>query len=175
MTGLRDLAREAMLACGARGFVRFAREGDALLVCDAASRCKDGGDALFAALSEAGVSCRMEGALLMITPGDALLARLCAGDMPLYTDWDDPLHPAQALALRLVREAAAPLTPSGRMLVLATARLLWQPRERVLAGLPLIRAMAAQRMREGDRNGFYEAGRLLGNWCCEQKKGSDAK
>ena len=77
MTGLRDLAREAMLACGARGFVRFAREGDALLVCDAASRCEDGGDALFAALSEAGFSCRMEGALLMITPGDALLARLC--------------------------------------------------------------------------------------------------
>ena len=122
MTGLRDLAREAMLACGARGFVRFAREGDALLVCDAASRCEDGGDALFAALSEAGFSCRMEGALLMITPGDALLARLCAGDMPLYTDWDDPLHPAQALALRLVREAAAPLTPAGRMLVLETAR-----------------------------------------------------
>lgn len=174
MTGLRDLAREAMLACGARGFVRFAREGDALLVCDAASRCEDGGEALICALSAAGFSCRRAGTLLQIVPRDALILQLCAGDALPFLDWNDPLHPAQALALRLMRETPAPLTPSGRALWMETARLLWQPKERVMAGLPLLRAMAAQRMREGDRNGFFEAGRLLGNWCCEQKKGSDA-
>ena len=27
VTGLRDLAREAMLSCGARGFMRFAKSG----------------------------------------------------------------------------------------------------------------------------------------------------
>jgi hypothetical protein len=175
VTGLRDLARGAMLSCGARGFVRFTKSGEGLLVTDAASRCEDGGSALTAALDEAGFSCRSDGGLLLITPGDALLERLCAGEDAPCIDWDSPLHPAQALAARLMREQHTQLDDSGRALVLLTARLLWQPQDKVLAGLMDIRALAAVHMREGNRNGFVQAGRLLHNWCQEQTKGDDAR
>ena len=175
VTALRDLARGTMLSCGARGFMRFAKDGDALLVTDAAYRCEDGGDALTAALGEAGFICQSENRLLLITPGDALLERLCLGESDPIIDWDGPLHPAQALAARLMREERTPLDDSGRRLVLNAARLLWQPQDKVLAGLMDIRALAALRMREGNRNGFYQAGRLLCNWCQEQTKGDDAR
>lgn len=172
VTALRDLAREAMLHSGARGFMRFAREGDALLVTDAASRCADGGAALCDALWQAGFACCMQGGLLHIIPGDALLARLCArnaGDTRVA--WDSPLHPAQAFANRLLREADAPLTQQGRRFILETARLCWQAQDQALAGLMPLRAQAARLLREKDRSGFAPAGRLLANWCEEQTKG----
>ena len=128
-----------------------------------------------AALGESGFVCQSDGGLLLITPGDALLERLCAGEDAPCIDWDSPLHPAQALAARMMRERCTPLDHSGRRLVLLTARLLWQPRDKVLAGLQDIRALAAVCMREGNRNGFYQAGRLLCNWCQEQTKGDDAR
>ena len=55
------------------------------------------------------------------------------------------------------------------------ARLLWQPQDKVLSGLTELRALAATRLREHDRNGFYQTGRLLANWCLEQEKGDDAR
>jgi len=172
---LRDLAREAMLACGARGFMRFALEGDGLLVTDAAARCEDGGAALCRALEDAGFDCQSDGRLLRITPGEYLLERLCTGEGAVQVDWSSPLHPAQALAARLVREAYTPFDDSGKQLALETVRLLWQPPDRVLSGLEGIRAAAAVRLREGNRNGFYQAGRLLDNWCQEQMKGDDVR
>lgn len=175
VTGLRDLAREAVFACGGRGFVRFAREGDALLVTDAAARCEDGGEAMRSSLAAAGFICRTEGTLTLITPGDALLARLCQSAGAPAIDWESPLHLAQALAIRLMREEETALTDSGRSLVLTAARLLWQPQDKVLSGLEEIRALAAVRLREHDRNGFYQTGRLLANWCLEQMKEDDAR
>ena len=175
VTGLRDLARETMIACGARGFMRFAREGDALLVTDAAARCQDGGEAMREALTLAGFRCRAEGALTLIASGDALLARLCESTGELAMDWESPLHPVQAFAARLMREEETALTDSGCSLVLMAARLLWQPQDKVLSGLTELRALAATRLREHDRNGFYQTGRLLANWCLEQEKGDDAR
>lgn len=175
VTGLRDLAREAMLSCGARGFMRFAKDGDALLVTDAACRCEDGGAALMQALCTQGFTCQSEDRLLLITPGNALLERLCAGEGEACISWDSPLHPAQALAVRLMREQHTPLDNSGRQLVLLTARLLWQPQDKVLSGLTELRAVAALRLREHNKNGFYQTGRLLANWCLEQEKGDDAR
>lgn len=175
VTDLRDLAREAMMSSGARGFMRFALEGDALLVTDAAARCADGGMAMRDALMAAGFTCQSDGRLTQIIPTDEMLERLCAGEGDIRIDWDSPLHPAQALAARLMREGYAPLDESGRRLVLDVARLLWQPRDKVLAGLADIRAEAAVRLREQDRNGFYQAGRLLCNWCQEQTKGDNAR
>lgn len=176
VTALRDLAREAMLASGARGFMRFAAQGPALIATDAAARCEDGGAALCRALEAAGFVCRMQGALVHITPGDALLMRLCEGDGCICPiDWSSPLHPAQALAARLMREAELPLTQTGRALVLETARLCWQPQQKVLEGLLPLRAQIARMMREKERSGFALAGRLLANWTNEQMKGDDAR
>ena len=171
VTGLRDLAREAVFSSGARGFVRFAREGGALLVTDAAARCADGGAAMTAALLAAGFSCEREGMLTLLTPGDALLARLCrrmAGEPE--TDWASPLHPAQSLAVRLMRESELLLTDAGRGFILAAARLCWQPQDKALDGLVQLRAHAALLMRKKDRSGFAPAGRLLANWTDEQMK-----
>lgn len=168
---LRDLARATMLACGARGFMRFAAEGDALLVTDAAARCADGGSALCCALEDAGFACTQQGKLTLITPGDALLARLCAWEEPApQVNWADALHPAQALAARFLREEKGPLTPAGRRFVMETARLCWQPKEKVLAGLNALRAQAAQLLREKDRSSLAWAGGLLACWCLEQMK-----
>ena len=168
---LRDLAREAMLACGARGFMRFAREGGALLVTDAASRCADGGAALCRALEEAGFICLRQEGLTLLTPGDALLAQLCSReDGAIKIDWTCRLHPAEAFASRLMREADTPMTDAGRAFVLDMARLCWQLEDKVLEGLTPLRAQAARLMREKDRTGFACAGRLLGNWCDERTK-----
>lgn len=175
VTGLRDLARGAMLESGARGFMRFAPEGGALLVTDAAGRCADGGAAMCAALEAAGFICESRGALTLLTPGDALLARLCAGEQLAQADWDSPLHPAMALALRLMREDAQPLSPAGRALVMDAARLCWQPREKALAGLAALRAQIALRLRAEDRNGLYQTGRLLGSWCMERVREENAR
>ena len=171
VTDLRNLARGALASCGARGFVRFAPEGGALLVTDAALRCEDGGEALVRALAAAGFACRREGALLALTPDDALLAPLCAREgRTVPIDWDGPLHPVQTLAARLLRADALPLTDGGRALVIEAARLLWRPPEQVLAGLPGLRARAAALLRCHDTSGFAPAGAMLANWCDEQKE-----
>lgn len=171
VTDLRNLARGALASCGVRGFVRFAPDGVALLVTDAALRCEDGGVALCDALSAAGFACRREGALLALTPDDALLAALCARERKTVPiDWDGPLHPVQSLAARLLRADVLPLTDGGRALVIEAARLLWRPPEQVLAGLPGLRARAAALLRERDTSGFAPAGAMLANWCDEQKE-----
>ena len=172
VTDMRNLAREALASCGARGFVRFAPEGGALLVTDAALRCADGGAALRDAVAAAGFVCRAAGALLALAPGDALLSRLCArAKRTVQIDWDGPLHPAQTLAAQMMRAPDAALTDAGRALIIETARLLWRPRAQVLAGLPALRARRAALLRERDTTGFAPAGALLANWCDEQGQG----
>lgn len=175
VVALRDLAREAMLSSGARGFMRFILEGDALLVTDAAVRCDDGGTAMQEALFAAGFTCKKDGRLIQITPTNALLERLCAGEGRVVVDWNSSLYPAQSLAVRLMREAYTPLEDSGKRLVLLTARQLWRPRDKALEGLAEVRAAAAVCLRKGNRNGFYQTGMLLCNWCHEQMKGEDAR
>lgn len=171
VTALRDAAREAILAAGGRGFVRFGAEGNALLVSDAIRRCAEDEQAaaMVRALREAGFDCEVQNGLLMITPGDARLLALCmaqpgAPDM----DWNGSLWEAQALCARLTREAPLPLDGGGRRLVVETARLLWQPKDKAVAGLASLRARIAVRLREGEKSGLYEAGRLLGGWLGEQ-------
>ena len=165
---LRALARDAMLESGARGFMRFTEVEGALLATDAAARCADGGQALCRALAAAGFVCGRRGALLLLAPGDALLGRLCERAGGASVDWESPLHTAQAFALRLMRCGDMPLTDAGRGFVLDTARLLWQPEARVLAGLGALRAHAARLLRENDKSGFAPAGRLLANWADAQ-------
>jgi len=170
VTEMRNIARCVVMGCGARGFVRFDDRGDCLLVTDAALRCGDGGAALRAALHAAGFVCKSSGALLGINPGDALLERLCARERGITIDWESTLHPAQALAVRLMRSETEALTERGRAFVLRMARALWQPQGRVLAQMADIRAEAAVLLREGDRSGFAPAGRLLANWTDEQRQ-----
>ena len=106
----------------------------------------------------------------MITPGTQRLLTLCAAQPPQQaTNWESPLYQAQALAARLLDEAALPLDEGGKTLVLETARLLWQPREKVLSGLPALRARIAVRLREKERSGLHEAGRLLAGWLSQQE------
>ena len=175
VTYIRNLARGAMEGSGARGFMRFAQEGEALLICDAAARCADGGQALCQALEAAGFTCRAQGALLMIAPVDALLERMAADvNCNPVDDWGGELRPAQTLASRLLRAPREALTPQGRAYAMQTARLLWRPQAQVLAGIDGLRAQAAALLRAGDRSGFALAGGLLANWC-EQKKGENAR
>ena len=169
VTALRDAAREAIFAAGGRGFVRFAAEGDALLVSDACRRS----DAapLIASLEAAGFACESRDGLLQITPGDALLLSLCAADaQEIAVDWESALCDVQALCARLLREERLPLDGAGRRLVMETARLLWQTRDKVLSGLTALRAMIAVHLREGKRSGMNEAGRLLAIWLEDEGK-----
>jgi len=149
--------------------MRFAEEGNSLLVCDAAARCEDHGEALCAALREAGFLCRRDGALLCLVPNDALLERLCEQAAAPQVDWASELYPVQAFAARLLREERAEMTESGRAFVLQTARLLWRPAPQVLRGIAALRAQAAVLLREGDRTGFARAGAMLCNWTIDQK------
>lgn len=169
VTLLRDRARGVLDEQGARGFVRFAAEGP-LLVTDAATRCADGGLALVDGLTRAGFACCDAGGLLGLTPDGALLAHLCARQTrSVAIDWDGPLHPAQALAARLLRAPdASPMTDAGRALCVETARLLWRSEAQVLAGLLPLRARVAALLRARDTTGFACAGALLANWCDER-------
>ncbi|MBR5288900.1 MAG: hypothetical protein IKU34_09995 [Clostridia bacterium] len=166
VTALRSEAREAILCAGGRGFVRFLSEGDALLISDAPRRSD--ADALIAALAVRGFdSCARDG-LLYITPGTQRLLTLCAAQpQEIIVNWDSARYDVQALCARLLGEAPLPLEGDGKRLVLETARLLWQPQDRVLAGLPALRAAVAVRLRERRRSGLHEAGRLLCGWLIE--------
>lgn len=163
---LRERARGAMLAVGGRGFVRFLPAGGALLATDAIRRCAD--DAARArltdALAQAGFACAARGGLLDMTPVDELLLALGGEEAPAVC-WESLLHPAQALARRFLANAQQPLTPAGRQLILETLRLTWHAPDRVLSGLPALRAQAAVMLRQGDRSGLCEAGALLKEFC----------
>ena len=147
VTALRDAARAAIFSSGGRGFVRFLAEGDALLVSDAPRRGE--GDALLGALCAAGFTGEVRDGLLYITPGEDVLFALCA---------------------RLLSEEALALDAGALRLMTETARLLWQPKDKVLAGLPSLRARIAVRLREGKRSGLHEAGRLLCGWLKENEQ-----
>lgn len=167
---LRSRAREAMLAAGGRGFMRFLPTGGALLVTDAIRRCED--DAARAkleeALMDAGFACAVRGGLLELTPTDDMLTGLGGGQAP-ETDWASTLHPAQALGRRWLANERLPLTAAGRQLIMEALRLTWQPEESVLAGLDALRAQAAVMQRRGDRSGLHEAGAVLRDYCDERQ------
>jgi len=167
VTALRDAAREAIFSAGGRGFVRFLSEGEALLLSDAPRRLKDEAqkERMIHALREAGFSCRIEGGLSYITPDGERLKALCdAQPKEICVDWESPLFEAQALCHRLLNAAPQALDEDAQRLVLETARLLWQPKDKVLMGLPALRAMIAARQRERKKSGLHEAGRLLCGW-----------
>lgn len=168
---LRALAREALAQAGARGFVRFLPPGDgALLATDAVARCADEA-ALVGALESRGFAAARRGALLALTPGDALLLSM-AGEPPTTRewDWDGPLAPAFALADRWLRAPEGPLTPSGRRLALETARLLWLPEAQALRGMGALRAQAAAMQRARDVGALRLCGGILLAWCEEREK-----
>ena len=170
---LRDSAREAVLACGARGFVRFGAAGGALLMTDALRRCADGPERLTGALEARGFCCCAQDGLLMIVPSDALIAGACAADAPPVR-WDSPLHPAQALARRWLGAPPVLLTPAGWRLAVETLRLTGMPGADVCAGLSALRAQAAVMLRAGDRCGMHESGAVLAQWCaCQAKEGTE--
>ena len=164
---LRDEARAAILGAGRRGFVRFLSEGDGLLISDAPRRCADGAgmEQMIRALEEAGFSCRIEEGLAYITPGKARLMALCNAQIKeIGIDWDGPLFDMQALCARLLREKPLELDEDGARLLVKTARILWQPKKKVLSCAGALRAMIAVRLREGNRGGLYEVGLLLRGW-----------
>lgn len=163
VTALRDAAREAILSAGGRGFVRFLSEGDALLVSDAPRRGESG--PLQRALDEAGFDSEVRDGLLYITPGEERLLALCEMQPDsIITDWENPLFEAMALCARLLGEEALELDEGAKRLIVETVRLLWQPKDKAIAGLPALRARIAVRLREGKRSGLHEAGRLLCGW-----------
>ena len=171
MAGVSDLRgemRATVFAAGGRGFVRFAAGGDALLLSDAPRRSD--AQALCAALERAGFRCEVREGLLFANPTDERLLALCAAQPDgLEIDWESPRCEAEAFAVRLVRKPAQPLDDQGRRMILETARLLWQGEEKVLAGLPTLRARAAAMLREGKSSGLHEAGRLLCGYLTEMK------
>lgn len=165
---LRDAARAAMLDGHGRGFMRFLPEGHALLATDALRRCADEAacERLLKAVRAAGFACTARCGLLELNPGDAVLAGLSHGEgRTVHVDWESPLHPAQALAGRFLSEKPLPMTDAGRQLVLEALRLTWQGEDRLLSGLPLLRAQAAVMLRSGDRSGMREAGAILAEYC----------
>ena len=172
VTALRDAARTAMLSCGGRGFVRFLAQGDALLVCDAIRRCENEAQesALIAAFLSAGFVCDVQDGLLYLTPGEALLKELCgAAPERIAVDWAHPLCEEMALCDRLLKEKPQPPDDGARRLTMDMVRLLWQPGDKVIAGLPALRAQIAVRLRMGKRAGLHEAGRLLAGWMEENR------
>ncbi|MBQ4266506.1 MAG: hypothetical protein IJB85_13455 [Clostridia bacterium] len=167
---LRRAAREAMLACGGRGFVRFPDADHALLVTDAIRRCADDAQrsALTAALEEAGFACEVREGLLYLAPQDHWLAQIdCAPARAI--DWSGELHSVRALAMRWLDRERQSLTCAGRQLVLDALRLTWKDRSHVLAGLGGLRAQAAVMQRNADTSGLYEAGAVLLNWCDDEE------
>ena len=161
---LRDRAREAMLAGGGRGFVRFLPEGGALLAMDAVRRCAGEAErrALFDALEAAGFVCKEENGLLLLAPGDALLEAIGHGGRQ-EIDWNSPLHPVKALGVRWAGKERRPLTPAGRQLIVEALRLTW--RMEAPPEMAALRARAAVMQRQGEESGMHEAGAVLLEWC----------
>ena len=164
---LRNAAREAMLAAGGRGFVRFMDSG-ALLVSDAIRRCEDDAakQKLVDALYKAGFACGEQEGLLMINPQDELLEAITY-DGTFSVRWDSELYAVQALAVRWMKRERQQLTQAGRQLVIDTLRMTWQ--DRMADGLTLLRAQAAMMQRSGDTSGFCTAGAVLADWSDRQE------
>lgn len=166
---LRTAAREAMLAAGGRGFMRFLPPGGALLATDAVRRCESEAQKanMIDALEAAGFVCCEEDGLLMITPRDALLDNISC-DMISEINWNSPLHRLQALGTGWIRKEKQPLTREGRQLIVEALRLSWQPVKQGKDGLEALRARAAVMLRRGDDSGFHEAGAVLLHWCDQE-------
>lgn len=164
---LRDAARNALLAAGGRGFVRFPECG-ALLVSDAIRRCESDAakEMLTNALSQAGFDSNEQDGLLMISPRNELLEAI-SYDGDFSINWDGALCDAQALAMRWLRRKKQPLTPAGRQLVMDALRITWH--SRMTDALVQLRAQAAVMQREGDVSGFRETGAVLAQWCDRQE------
>lgn len=156
------------MACGGRGFMRFADSG-ALLVTDAPRRCAGETEvhALISALEAKGFSVSLADGLLTLNPGDAMLLAIGEPDKQAIL-WDGPLFRAQALAARLLSAPQLPLTEAGRTLAIEALRLTGRPGEDVLSGLSALRARAAIMLRNGDRSGMRIAGAILTTWCKER-------
>jgi len=171
---LRAAAREAMLAAGGRGFMRFLPPGGALLATDANRRCADESERgqLAAAIERAGFVCTEQDGLLALTPADCVLSRI-AYDGGRTMDWDSPLCRTQALGLRWMQKERRVLTQAGRQLILETLRLSWLPPHSAQNGIEALRARGAVMQREGDHSGMHEAGAILLDWC-DQMKGGNA-
>jgi len=171
--GLRTAAREAVLAAGGRGFVRFLTEG-ALMATDAVRRCADEAQrsALILSLEQAGFVCREQDGLLLLTPKDALIEGLTY-DHIKETDWHDPMHPVRALGMRWIGKQKKALTPQGRQLIMETLRLCWQDAGQTLRGMEALRARAAVMQRHRDTSGMHEAGAVLLGWCDEMQGGHE--
>jgi len=172
---LRSIARETMITCGGRGFMRFLDDGDMLLVTDALRRCADKAErnCLVAALEGAGFACWEQDGLLLLAPSEAMLEGMTCPAETAATDWRGVRHGAHSLALRWLRKDARPLTQAGRQLIVDCLRLTWQPEERVLAGCARLRAQVALMQRSGDFSGMREAGAILYDWCQEGKSDED--
>ena len=168
---LRNAAREAMLAAGGRGFVRFLPLGGALLVTDANRRCADENEkaALIGALEHAGFDCCARGGLLELTPQDDVLCRI-GYDEEAEIDWSSPLHPVQALGRRWHNREKQPLSDAGRQLILEALRLSWQPVGKTQEGIEMLRAQGAVMQRTGDTSGMHEAGAILLDWCNQSER-----
>ena len=167
---LRDAAREAMLAAGGRGFVRFLPSGSALLVTDAGRRCTDEDEktVLVISLERAGFTCFECGGLLELTPQDDVLRRI-GYDEEAEIDWSSPLHLVQALGMRWHDREKQPLSAAGRQLILEALRLSWQPVGKAQEGIEMLRAQGAMMQRMGDMSGMHEAGAILLDWCDQSK------
>lgn len=162
--GLRSLMRDTLLAAGGRGFVRFARAGEGLLVTDALRRVADEAERrkITDALEAAGFVLLPEAdGLLSVLLGDALLAQLGGEAVCAAIDWTSPLHPMVSLGMRLAAREIMPLTEDGRRLVFLALRILWQEDAQVLSGLSELRALAAAMQRKHDVSGFALCGQLL--------------
>lgn len=166
---LRDSARGALMQAGGRGFVRFAEGEDALFVTDAVRRCEDI-PALVRAMEAGGFACRERNGLLLLTPTDALLSAYIGPQEPPEIDWEELIHPVQALAARWLCMPGAALTEAGRQLVLKALRLTGTPGYDVRRGMEPLRAHAAVMLRAQDRSGMREAGAILKEWCDTRSK-----
>ncbi len=164
---MRQMARDALIASGGRGFVRFLPAGGALFVSDAPRH----GAVKTDALEEAGFLCREEDGLLYITPDDALLSLCGEGAQRTPVQWETASVQMQALADRFLREKPLPLTDEGRQIILETLRLLWQDERHAASGMYSLRARAAVLLRKGDRSGLFESGALLQDWVLERSRG----
>lgn len=163
-SGLRGLMRDTLFSAGGRGFVRFARSGDGLLVTDALRRVADEAERrrIMGALEAVGFVLLPEtDGLLSVLPGDALLARLDGEAACSEIDWSSPLHPISSLGMRLAARENVPLTEDGRQLVFLALRILWREDAQVLSGLSELRAKAAAMQRKHDVSGFALCGQLL--------------
>ena len=171
---MRALARQTVLDCGGRGFMRFADCAGALLVCDAARRCGSEAalEGMTAALEDKGFAVDLDEGLMLISPGDDMLLALEAEAAPDIR-WNEPDYAAQALAARLLKAPQLPLTPAGRALATEALRLTGRPGEDVLGGLDALRAQAAVMLRTGDRSGMRIAGAVLMTWC-DGRNGNEA-